>query len=259
MVSPLLLLFLAVFQPILAETGPTKPAVGMEGRLEVTLPGTLLEAKPVNPRSPLLLRIADARPRGSLLEYDLRYIGLVPGHYDLRKYLARKDGSSTTELPALTVEVAGVLPENHRGELAPQAIQPLRFAGGYRAALAMVVALWALLLVPLWWSRRKPKTVASAPLPAAPPSLAQRLQPMVGRAAEGKLSRDELAQLERMLLSYWRERLGLEKASLAEAVQRLREHPEGGALLRELENWLHRPPGTAQVNVAALLAPYGAQ
>jgi hypothetical protein len=238
--------------------GSMKPTVGMEGRLEVMLPGTMLEAKPVNPRSPLVVRIAGTRPHGSLIDYDLRYIGLVPGKYDLREYFVRKDGSSTADLPMLAAEVAGVLPESHRGELFGEEVQPLPFLGGYRTALTLVVALWAFLFVPFWLSSRKPKAEPSAPLAVAPPTLAERLQPLVKRAAEGKLSKSELAQLERMLLNHWRERLGLQELGLAEAVGRLREHPEGGALLRELENWLHRPPGTTAVNVAALLAPYGA-
>jgi hypothetical protein len=93
---------------------------------------------------------------------------------------------------------------------------------------------------------------------SGPPTLAERLQPLVARAAEGKLSRDELAHLERLLLSHWRERLALGDAPMIEAVQRLREHPEGGVLLRQLEDWLHRPPGSVKVDVEALLAPYRA-
>ena len=43
---------------------------------------------------------------------------------------------------------------------------------------------------------------------------------------------------------------------MADAVVRLKEHREAGALLRALEDWLHRPPGSASVDVAAVLAPY---
>src|SRR5258708_2260757 len=75
------------------------PTVGMEGKVEVNLPGPLLDAKPVDPRSLVTLRIADTRPHGTLIHYDLRYLGLVPGRYDLRDYLVRKDGSSTDDLP----------------------------------------------------------------------------------------------------------------------------------------------------------------
>jgi hypothetical protein len=43
---------------------------------------------------------------------------------------------------------------------------------------------------------------------------------------------------------------------MVDALTRLRQHREAGALLRALEDWLHRPPGTANVDVAAVLAPY---
>jgi hypothetical protein len=228
----------------------------MEGKIEVLLPGTQLDARPVNPRSLVTLRIADTRPHGTLIHYDLRYIGLVPGRYDLRDFLIRKDGSPTNDLPPILVLVSGVLPEKHQGELAEQSVRPLPFLGGYKTALTIAGALWALVFLPLWLSGRRRKPPAAAPVASGPPSLAERLQPLVARAAQGKLSRDELAQLERMLLSHWRERLVLGDVSMIEALERLREHPEGGVLLRQLEDWLHRPPGSVKVDVEALLAPY---
>jgi hypothetical protein len=249
----LLLCCLAV-ETISAETNV--PTVGMEGKVEVLLPGTQLDARPVNPRSLVTLRIADTRPHGTLIHYDLRYIGLVPGRYDLRDYLLRKDGSPTNDLPPIPVVVSGLLSEKHQGELAAQAVRPMPFLGGYKTALTIAGAVWALVFLPLWLSGRQRKTAAPAPVPSGPPSLAERLKPLVAGAAEGKLSRDELAQLERLLLSHWRERLALGELSMIEAVQRLREHPEGGVLLRQLEDWLHRPPGAVKVDVEALLAPY---
>src|SRR5262249_47285122 len=115
---------------------------------------------------------------------------------------------------------------------------------------------WGVLVVPLWLSLRKRKATAPAPRPLAPPTLAERLQPLIKRAAEGKLSKDELALLERMLLNHWRERLRLREVSMAEAIQRLRSHPEGGELWRRWEGWLPRPPGLVSVDVPAMLAPY---
>ena len=232
------------------------PTVGMEGRVQLLIPGTLLEARPVEPKARLLLRIADARPHGTLFDYDLRYIGFVPGEYDLRDYLIRKDGSATNDLPNIPVLVAGVLPAQHRGELVAQDVRPLPFLGGYKVALFTVTIVWALVFV-LWWAnRRKPKLVETPPASARPLTLADKLRPLVAQAVDGNLSRDDQAQLELLLLGHWRNRLGLRDASMVEAVQQLRQHPEGGVLLRELENWLHRPRGVAKVDVNALLAPY---
>ncbi len=102
--------------------------------------------------------------------------------------------------------------------------------------------------------KQKPQRRADAPPPAPP--LADRLRPLVEQAAQGTLTRDGQAQLERMLLNYWRQRLGLQETGLLDSVTRLRQHPEAGTLLRELENWLHRPTGSVKVDVESILAPY---
>lgn len=231
------------------------PTVGMEGRLEVTLPGTVLEARPVEHKARLILRIAETRPRGTDTWYDLRYIGFVPGRYDLRTNLVRLDGSTSTNLPALPVEVAPLLPESHDGLLVEPPRSPLGRLGGYQAFMTAAAVAWAVLLVPLVWRRRR--KAAAAATPAAEPTLADRLRPLVEEAAAGRLSSDGQARLERMLLNYWRDRLGLGALDMAEGLRRLRQHPEAGELLRALEGWLHRPPGAAgPVDVAKVLEPY---
>lgn len=240
--------------PSAPQAGP--PTVGMEGRLEATLPGTLLAARPVDEKSRVILRIADTRPHGTLIWYDLRYVGLEPGRYDLRDYLVRQNGSATNDLPALPVEVVGLLPPTHQGELVEQPRGVLRLFGGYRNALLAAGAVWALTLVPLLLVGRKPAAAPTAAAVAHEPTLAERLRPLVEQAAAGQLSIDGKAHLERLLLSHWRERLQLGDKSPAEAIAALRQHAEAGALLRALEDWLHRPPGVARVDVSALLAPY---
>ncbi|MEW6159761.1 MAG: hypothetical protein AB1813_20210 [Verrucomicrobiota bacterium] len=239
-----------------AEVGPQVPTVGMEGRLELTLPGPALDAKPVDIRSKVLVRVASTRPHGTLIYYDLRYVGLEPGKFDLRDYLIRKDGSTVTNLAPIPVEIAGLLPPRHNGFLSPQPVEPFPMLGGYKVFIIGVAVVWLLLFIPLWrMGRHKSKAViVSGPAPAL--TLADRLQPLVEQAAQGTLSRDGQAQLERLLLTHWRERLGLAESSLLDSITRLREHPEAGALLRALEGWLHRPPGAEKVDVAALLAPY---
>ena len=89
------------------------------------------------------------------------------------------------------------------------------------------------------------------------PNLAERLRPLVEQAANGTLDTDGRARLERMIFSHWREQLGLtEEGDVAGLHHQLKAHPEAGPLLCGLEDWLHRPPGTATVDIPALLAPY---
>jgi hypothetical protein len=230
------------------------PTVGLEGRVEVVLPGTRLEARPVEHKAKIILRVAETRPRADSLFYDLRYVGLVPGNYDLRNHLIRADGSTTNDLPPIPVSIAPLLPANHNGQLIEEPVSALGRLAGYKTLMMAAAVVWVALLVPLVW-RRRTRVLSESP-PPSEPTLAERLRPLVEQAAHGTLSRDGQAQLERMLLNHWRQRLGLEGLSMAEALVRLREHSEAGELLRALESWLHRPPGTATVDVNAMLAPY---
>jgi hypothetical protein len=226
----------------------------MEGRVEVILPGTALEAKPFEHKSRLVLRIAETRPRGDSIWYDLRYIGLVPGKYDLRGYVQRLDGSTTNNLPPIPVSVSPLLPESHDGLLVEEVASPFGRLGGYTTLMIAAAVVWALLFLPLVWRHRK--RLAPAVAPPREPTLADRLRPLVEQAAAGKLSGDGQAQLERMLLNYWRDRLNLGALDMAEAIGKLRDHPEAGELLRALEAWLHRPKGSVTVDVAEVLRPY---
>lgn len=236
------------------------PSVGLEGRLATNLPGARLEPRPVDPKAPLLLRVAETYARGSLTEYDFRYIGLEPGTYDLREFLLRSDGSAVTNLPPLPVTIGSVLPPKHDGLLLPPPPTPWAKLGGYRTLLVAAGAGWLAGLVALLLWRRQQRAVATEETaPPAPPTLAERLRPLVELAAAGRLDADGQARLERLLLAHWRERLGLQTLPAAESLARLKAHPEAGALLRTLEDWLHRRPGSAPVAVEAALAPYRMQ
>ncbi|PYV09715.1 MAG: hypothetical protein DMG07_22515, partial [Acidobacteria bacterium] len=127
-----------------SQPGPSRepPTVGMEGRVEVLLPESGLSAKTPDRRTPMLVRIASSRPHGTLTYYDLRYIGRVPGQYDLRAYLAAADGRPATGLPALPVTVKGILPVLHNGWLEEQALRAPSLFGGYRAVATVVAAFW---------------------------------------------------------------------------------------------------------------------
>lgn len=232
------------------------PTVGMEGRLEVLLPEAGLSAKMPDRRTPMLLRIALSRPHGTLTHYDLRYIGRVPGRYDLREYLITTAGRPATSLPALPVSVKGILPVPHNGWLEEQAVGTPSIFGRYRVIATVVVTLWIVAFFVILRVGRKPKLATIGGPVQRPLTFAECLRPLVERAAAGQLSPDEQATLERMLISYWQRRLGLSGVDSAELIGRLRLHPEAGALLRTLEDWLHRPPGSVEVAVEPVLAPY---
>jgi hypothetical protein len=229
----------------------------MPGTIEgLVLPGSELVAGRLDDRkSPVVVRIVRTYPHGSAFRYDIEYAGLEPGTHDLRQYLRRKDGSSAADLPPIPVTVAAVLPP---GQVLPNAleIESGPRVGGYLTLRRILGTIWvvglAAIVASFLYPRRK-RAVAAA---GAAVTLADRLRPLVEGAVAGTLSRAELADLERALLVYWRRRLNLDAVEPGRAIDALRQHPEAGALLRELEGWLHRPGPPQPVDVGRLLAPY---
>ncbi len=248
-------LLFAASEDLFAE-GDHTSTVGMQARIEqLVLPGSELEAKPlVDRRSPIVVRVTGAFAHGDSYRYDLAYFGLEPGEYNLADFLQRKDGSAVDDLPEIKVVIVTVLPP---GQVEPNALSSEKAAdlGGYRMQLVIGAAIWLVgLWVLLFGGRRK---AASGTVGEGPPkSLADRLRPTVEQAIAGDIEADRLAELERMLVAFWRRRLDLESMTAAEAIIELRDHDEAGLLLRQLEQWLHRPDGGESVDVAELLKPY---
>jgi hypothetical protein len=230
--------------------------VGMPVRIDqLVLAGSELEVKPLDDRkSHVVLRIVETYPHGTDFRYDLVYYALDPGKFDLRDYLRRKDGSSTSQLPPLLVTIRPLLPP---GQIEPHQLEinTAPWLGGYRLLLVIVGVLWFGGLLAILLVRRGGKGNALQDT-AKPMTLAERLRPLVEQAMAGKLTQAQCAELERSLLAYWRRRLRLEKMSPAEAIGVMRKDASAGQLLAQLEMWLHRPGTGGNVDVAVLLQPY---
>ncbi len=238
----------------------TDPAVGMNGTIaQRVLPGGELEVIPLaGSDSPLVLRITASYPHGTDWRYDFTFYGLDPGSYDLRDYLRRKDGSTMDGVPEIPVTIRPTLPPGGQPKPHDPEHRKLPFVGGYKTLLIVGGVLWIGGLALLLFVGRRRGTAGEGDAGQRPASLAERLRPIVLQAREGKLDQEGQARLERLLLAVWRKRLHVENVSPAEAIRALREHPEAGALLRALEDWLHRPPGatTSEADLDALLSPY---
>lgn len=252
------LLALALAGPASAQAVDQRAvSVGMRGRIEqLVLPGTELRARPLDdPTVPVVLRVLDTWPHGRMFRYDLEYVGLEPGTYDLTDYLERLDGSSTDDLPEVRVEVAAVLPG---GLVHPNPLQPGPSPGfgGYGTLLVVAGVAWVLGLLAILFVGQRRRAAADAGEVARPVTLADRLRPRVEAAMAGELDDAGKAELERLLLTHWRTRLGLGDHKVSDAMAEMRRHPDAGALLRALEEWLHRPGTAERVDVAELLRPY---
>lgn len=241
--------------PVRANQSARTSPVGMPARLEqIVLPGSELVVKSIDSQGPLVLRIVESFPHGSDFRYDIEYYGLEPGEWNLSDFLERKDGTSAESLPELTVTISSQLPP---GQVEPNALQTeeVRGLGGYQIALIVAGVLWTGGLFAILFAFRK-KDDLGKEARTRQATLADRLRPVVEQAIEGELPGDRLAELEMMLVAFWRKRLKMEDQPAAEVIPQLRSHSAAGPLLRQLETWLHQPKSDAEIDLAALLEPY---
>jgi len=247
--------------PCLAQPAtPSGPQVlvGMSVMVEVIVPGGELEPIPLEDRtSPMVLRTVAADATANGFHYRLDCVALEPGTFDLRRHLRWKnplDKAPIPDRPEWHLVVGSALPP---GQVIPHELDPHTNLnlGGYRLILWVASTLWVTgLVVILLWRGKGSQAPAH---PGQPETLADRLRPLVEAGLRGELGPARQAELERILLAYWRRKLGLDQAGPADALRHMKAHPEAGALLRSLEQWLHQPPHARQpVAVEEMLKPY---
>ncbi|MEX2027150.1 MAG: hypothetical protein WEH44_07610 [Pirellulaceae bacterium] len=241
-----------------AATGAAvETTIGMEGVYYLRSAGPTLVARPVDERSPIVLRVASAVRDRETTIYELRYIGTRPGQHDLGQYLVRADGQALTLPAPLLVVVHETLPSDHDGTLETVPLPGRGWTAPVRALTYGGLVTWgAITLIAL--ARRWAKRTRAKPRVVSPqaPTLADQLRPLIEEAVAGKLAPDGLARLELLLVTHWGKVLQIEQLTSDEAWRRLRSHVQAGELIRQLESWLHARPGSSTVDVAALLAPY---
>lgn len=231
--------------------------IGIEGDLEVALSRGDYQPKPLDDRTPLILRVESvtAVPEGTF-RYEFHYIGFEPGSYRLADYLIHSDGTLATEIGGLSVMVGSILPPDYDGELNGYVPRPFPWFGGYRMLLGGLAVLWVLGLLAFAWFGRRRKSAEVVEILPPPPSYAERMRPFVEAAAAGTLTASGQAELERLMTGYWRVKLALPEQRMADTLAALKRHAEAGSLLQALERWLHRPGGASPEEVNSLLEPY---
>ena len=232
--------------------------IGMRQRIEeLPLPGSKLRARPVaDPqKAELILRILNVFPHGTGYRYNFEVTPLVAGRLDLRDHLEREDGTPVTDLPELPITVTAVLPA---GRIVPNDLEQENpeGVGGYTLLLIFGGVLWVLGLLAILFVGQRRRAGLVDREPDRPLTLADRLRPLVEGAQRGELDHGGRAELERLLLAYWRHRRELGQVKVGEAISILRRDPEAGALLLKLEEWLHSPQPAGAEDIALLLDPY---
>ena len=228
-------------------------SVGLEGRASFVLSRGDIVARPLDDRAELIVIVDRVTPKDGKFSYDIHYIGLEPRRYDLTPYLMTRDGEGLEGISNLMVDVRSVLPADYDGKLPPSLATPFPWPGGYRTLLGVLVALWLAGFVVFYLRRPRPEP-APPPAPVVPPpSLMERLRPLLEAARRGELDVEGKARLESLLLAHWRELAQTEGLDLPDALRRLRTRKPVGDWLETLERWLHSPRGAVADEVRALL------
>jgi len=243
--------------PAKADSKNASQHLGIEGHATFDLPRADYRPRPLDDRTEVILRVESNTPTADgQHRYELFFMGLEPGDYSLADFLMRPDGSRPDELAGIRLHAQAILPDDHSGQLTAYVPRRFPFIGGYRVFLGFVTLLWVGGIVGFVMSYRKRRKVDQPVVLTPEPTIAERLRPLVEAAARGQLSVEEKAQVERLLTGFWRERLGLPEARMADAVAQLKAHAEAGALLGAVERWLHRREGASAEQISELLAPY---
>ena len=224
----------------------TRITIGVEGHQLVTIPGPRLSAIPYTHGDALAVRIADAEPIKNGFRYDLRYMAYGPGRHDLREYLLDERQQPVAGLPAMPVIVEALLPKDESGQLLATPPTSIDLHTNYRWGMGLLWCLWGLLLMPLFlYGRKRRSRVMTAPRP----STLERLRSLLEHATHNELTIEQQADLEKLLLTFWADRLQLPTERLADTLDELRKHPAAGEQVSRVERWLHSrsTPGNGSV------------
>jgi hypothetical protein len=226
------------------ELGPqrsdTEVPLGVEQAVIVRYSGPRLEAQPYRRGASVNLRIADQVQKGHVLVYDIRYVISLPGEFDLTKYLTSTDGQPIDDLPPFLVRGLTSLTKDIETRI--QEIEKVDVTIGHRyyESLAGLGIFWAAWLAGLIFVGR-PKRLPLPPPPPRQPSRVEEIDRLLAALARGELTIADKSRLEALLLSHWREQLGLSGQRMADSCRRIEASREWGAVYGKLQAWLHNP------------------
>ncbi len=231
--------------------------VGMMASIQqIVLPGTeLIPAISDEKANLVVIRIDAVYPHADGFRYDLTWSAMEAGTYDLAKFLARKDGSSMSDLPNIEVVARSVLEPERIIPNVPK-IPAGSSVGGYRTTMGIAAILWCAGLFAIFklWPKNNKELLVGAD--NSPQTRLEQIRNLLNIAVSGdSFSVADKVKLEGLVVGFWREHKQIQNSSAQSAVSTLREDVEAGPLLKQLERWLYDRPQLAPGDVADLLRP----
>jgi hypothetical protein len=236
----------------------TKAPLGLPETLEdLFIPGPKIEVIPrTNNESSLVIRILKIKPAAEGFRYDLEIYALDPGIHRISQFLRYATDRSPVQSLDATFEVTTTHPLDTLPKPSePEPVEPEKL-GGYKNLIIILGTFWVLIFFAIIFYRKKPiaNLVVETPLP----TLHEKLQVLVSTASLGELNDQEQANLERLILGHWKEKIPeITSLTPARALVELRSHPEASPLILKLEEWLHAPnKKLSREEFLSLLTPY---
>jgi hypothetical protein len=236
----------------------TKAPLGLPETLEdLFIPGPKIEVIPrTNNESSLVIRILKIKPVAEGFRYDLEIYALDPGIHRISQFLRYATDRSPVQSLDATFEVTTTHPLDTLPKPSePEPVEPEKL-GGYKNLIIILGTFWVLIFFAIIFYRKKPiaNLVVETPLP----TLHEKLQVLVSTASLGELNDQEQANLERLILGHWKEKIPeITSLTPARALVELRSNPEASPLILKLEEWLHAPnKKLSREEFLSLLTPY---
>lgn len=214
--------------------------IGMVHTLRVNIPGDRLQALPADERSPAVLRVEPVGETAEGYVYEIDFVGLEPGEYDVTQYLRTITGSPPAAEP-VRVAVERKLPADFRGEILTQT-RRVGFPPAWYTPTAVVVCIvWVACLPLMLLVGRKDNAVSCEAVPVVP-SIRERLSSLLDEIGDDE-GKEAWQQLEATLIHYLADARHVSAAKAFDRLLALKKDEVAGPAIREFELCLHAPGG----------------
>ena len=229
-----------------------KGNVGMVKRLKVTLDGELLMAAKVDDKADAMVRIISTEKTANGFIYDLEFMGLEPGEYNLINYLRKASNGEKADLDEVKVEVGTELnAETWKGELLDFQKTVDTLTPWYKKLNYLFLAFWVVILMVIIFYGRKKKEEDEVEV-VQEKSLNEKICDLLG-SLEGNSTKELWQRIEGLIFQHWYERKNLEGLPMHEAIVKLKADSEAGPFILKLEKGLHSKDYRNEQEVSAMI------
>lgn len=213
------------------------PGVGLVKRVTVSFPGEEIMAAKVDEKSEAMVRILNKKKTADGFTYDIEFIGLEPGTYNLVKYLRSAVTGEPLNLPEYSVEVDTVLNKDFQGELVDFQKSVETLTPWYKKLNYLIIGFWVILLPAIIFLGRK-KQVVEEIIEVKEKSLNEKIQELL-TTLKGKSSKEIWQKIEGLIFQHWCKEKNLGNMPMHEAMVKLKADSEAGPFILKLEQGLH--------------------